>query len=142
VGIIVGRWHFGEGDLPDDEPSAMAAIAGRLQAATGLLVEQKDTTLWIPALRQELSGWEFNDRTVTVYGLIPAHPYLWENLDMVMTAAGARRDTDDYVWHPDPTHASLRTRWDALSLRDRFLLALPSVWGERPFDRLLSQTAR
>jgi hypothetical protein len=135
VGIIVGTWHFGEtqSDLPG--------------AATGLRVEQReDGTLRIPKLGrltflvagEELFDWAFNDHTVSVHAGIPAHPYLWENLDAVMRAAGRRRDTDVCVWQPNPAHARLRTRWDTLSPRDRFLLAMPSLWGGRPFDRLLS----
>jgi len=46
------------------------------------------------------------------------------------------------LWRPNPAHARLRTRWDALSRRDRFLLVMPSLLGARPFDRLLSGTAR
>jgi hypothetical protein len=148
VGIVVGTWHFGEtqSDLRGDESAAVTAIAGRLQAVTGLRVKQhEDGTLRVPTLGrltfltpgEELFGWTFNDRTVTVYSRIPAHPYLWENLDAVMTAAGARRDTDVCVWQPNPAHARLRTRWDTLSPRDRFLLAMPSLWGVRPFDRVL-----
>jgi hypothetical protein len=148
VGIVVGTWHFGEtqGDLRGDEASVVAAIAGRLQAATGLRVKQhEDGTLGVPTLGrltfltpgEELFGWAFKDRTVTVYSSIPAHPYLWENLDAVMTAEGNRRDTDVCVWQPNPAHARLRTRWDTLSPRDRFLLAMPSLWGVRPLDRLL-----
>jgi hypothetical protein len=147
MGIIVGTWHFGEtqGDLPGDRSSAVAAIAVRLQAATGLRVEQReDGTLRIPTGRltfltpgEELFDWAFNDHTVTVHSGIPAHPYLWENLDAVMMAAGGRRDSDVCVWQPNPTHARLRTCWDTLSPRDRFLLAIPSLWGVRPFDRLL-----
>lgn len=152
MGIIVGTWHFGEtqSDLPGDESSAVAAIAVRLQAATGLCVQQRDDgTLRIPifgritflTLGEELFGWTFNDHTVTVHTVIPAHPYLWENLDVIMTAARGRRDTDVCVWQPNPAHARLRTRWGTLSPRDRFLLAMPSLWGLRPFDRMLSQTA-
>jgi hypothetical protein len=152
VGIVVGTWHFGEtrGDLPGDEASAVAAIAVRLQAATGLRVEQReDGTLRVPKLGrltflasgEELFGWVFSDQTVTVYAGIPAHPYLWENLDSVMTTAGGRRDTDVCVWQPNPAQARLRRRWDTLSPRDRFLLAMPSLMGTRPFDRLLSQNA-
>jgi hypothetical protein len=146
VGIVVGTWHFGEtqSDLRGDASSAVTAIAGRLQAVTGLRVEQhEDGTLRVPTLGrltfltpgEELFGWTFIDRTVTVYSGIPAHPYLWENLDAVMAAAGASRGTDVRVWRPNPAHARLRTRWDTLSPRDRFLLAMPSLWGARPFDR-------
>jgi len=145
VGVIVGTWHFGEapGDLPGDESSAIATIARRLEAATGLRVEnqQEYRALRIPPLRDELFGWAFIDHTVTVHSFIPAHPYLWENLDAVMTAAGGRRDTEAHLWQPNPAHARLRTRWDTLSPHDRFLLRMPSLLGGRPFDRLLSETA-
>ena len=75
---------------------SLLALRGQLQAAAGLRVEHIDIVLWIPALREELSGWEFKDRTVRVYSLIPAHPYLRE----VMTAAGGRRDTAAYSGVP------------------------------------------
>jgi hypothetical protein len=140
VGVISGTWHFGEtSDLPGDELSALATIGRRLEAATGLRVEQRDEgcTLRIPTLREELFDWAFDDRTVSVRGFIPEHPYLWENLDAVMTAAGGRRDTAELGWRPNPAHARLRMRWEALPTRDRFLLAMPSLLGTRPFDRLL-----
>jgi hypothetical protein len=55
----------------------------------------ENRTLRFPTIGQELFGWVFDDRTVTVHGFISQHPYLWENLDAVMTAAGGRRDTPD-----------------------------------------------
>jgi hypothetical protein len=151
VGVISGTWHFGEAQcaLPGDALSATAAIGRRLQAATGLRVElhtvigwrveqrYEDHTLRIPTLREELFDWVFNDGTVTVHGFIPEHPYLWENLDAVMAATGGRLDAAVHGWRPNPAHARLRTLWDNLSLRDRFLLAMPSLMGTRPFDRLL-----
>ena len=146
VGVTVGTWHFDEtpGDLPGDEPSAIAAIAHRLEAETGLRVEQQHEgrTLRIPTLGEALFDWAFSDRTISVLGFLPEHPYLWENLDVVMAAAGGRRDAAAHVWQPNPAHARLRTRWDDLSPRDRFLLRMPSLLAARPFDRLLSQTAR
>jgi hypothetical protein len=164
MGVIVGTWHFDKarGDLPDGALSAIAAMGRRLQTATGLRVELQPggRTLRIPTLREELFSWGFYDRGVsvedltaqeleelfdwaagdhaaTVHSFIPAHPYLWENLDAVMTAAGGRRANLAVGWQPNPAHARLRTRWDNLSPRDRFLLAMPSLWAARPLDRLL-----
>jgi hypothetical protein len=58
-----------------------------------------------------------------------------------MMAAGGRRGTFYGLgWEPSPAHARLRTRWDTLSRRDRFLLAVPSFLAARPLDRLLSRT--
>jgi len=155
VGVIVGTWHFGgTRDLPGDDLSAVAAIARRLEASTGLRVElqtvigwrveqrHEDQTLRIPTLRQDLFDWVFGDRTIAVHGFIPEHPYLWENVDAVITAAGGCCDTAAHGWQPNPAHARLRTHWDTLSPRDRFLLAMPSLLGTRPFDRLLSTTPR
>jgi hypothetical protein len=169
VGVVVGIWYFGEAprDLPGDELSAIATIGRRLEAATGLRVDQD---LCIPAIREALFGWAFYDRgvpvkewrmtveeweesmgfdwgaddhAVEVLSFIPAHPYLWENLDAVMTAAGGRNSpAHGFAWRPNPAHARLRTRWENLSRRDRFLLAMPTSLVGRPFDRLLLRTTR
>lgn len=143
VGIVVGSWHFdaaGRG-LPADELPAIAALGSRLQAATGLRVELRDAgrTLRIPTLREELFDFDLEGSAITVHAFAPVHPYLWENLDGVMTAAGGRADTADHVWKPDPRHVGLRARWETLSPRDRFLLAMPSLLGARPFDPWLSR---
>jgi hypothetical protein len=73
VGVISGTWHFAkaQGDLPADELAAIAAIARRLEAATGLLVEQRYECpachwLCVPAIREELFEWAFYDRSVPV----------------------------------------------------------------------------
>jgi hypothetical protein len=143
VGIVVGSWHFdaAETGLPGNELTAIAALGSRLQEATGLRVELRDAgrTLRIPTLREELFDFQYLGSAVTVHGFAPVHPYLWENLDGVMTAAGARVDTADHVWKPDPGRVGLRARWEALSPRDRFLLAMPSLLGARPFDPWLSR---
>jgi hypothetical protein len=77
-----------------------------------------------------------------VYGYVPAHPYVWENLDAVMTSFGGERDDDaGHKWQPNPAHARLRTKWSALPPRDRFILAMPSIIGARPFDGLLLSLA-
>jgi hypothetical protein len=87
--------------------------------------------------------WGADDRAVTVHSFVPEHPCLWENLDAVMTAVGGRCGTFGGAgWQPNPSRARLRMRWDALSPCDRLLLALPPLLACRPFDRLLSQTAR
>jgi hypothetical protein len=92
VGVTAGTWHFDEtpSDLPGDESSAIAAIAHRLEAVTGLRVERRHEgrTLRIPTRGEALFDWAFSDRTISVLGFMPEHPHLWENLDAVMAAAG------------------------------------------------------
>jgi hypothetical protein len=149
----IGRWL-----------QAATGLRVELHSVIGLYSDLREShTLRIPTIRQQLFDWGFYDRTarieesaatleeweemfdwgaenraVTVHGFIPEHPYLWENLDAVMTAAGGRRGTLASIgWQPNPAGARLRTRWDSLSPRDRFVLAMPSLLGARPFDRLL-----
>jgi hypothetical protein len=141
VGITTVTWRFdrtpGCFDPTDDASSFTASIGRPLQDATGLRIDQEgECTLCIPTIHEVLFTVLVDTHTVTVHGGIPPHPYLWENLDAIMTSLGGRRDTAR-GWQPAPAHARLRTRWDALSPRDRFLLKMPAPFGWRPFDRFL-----
>lgn len=145
MGIIVGSWfHVGTVRPPHgDDQSRLNTIARHLRAATGLQIEETPAgALRFPMLHEELFDWVFGEDAVTVHSFLPAHPYLWENLDAVMTAMGGVRDTETPLWRPNPAHEWLRTRWQALSRRDRRVLSIPSVLAARPFDRLLSSGVR
>lgn len=135
MGLVVGSWF-----MRQPESIRPAVVAERLRAATGLHVEVRptDDTLRIPALREELFDWTLADGVVTVHGFMPAHPYLWENLDTVMGEVGGQRSTAGHVWRPNPAHARLRAHWSALSTKDRFILSTRSIFGVRPLDRLLA----
>ncbi len=134
MSLVVGSWF-----MRQPESIRPAMVAERLRAATGLEIEARSTedTLRIPALREELFDWTTAGDAVTVHGFMPAHPYLWENLDAVMGAAGGQRSTAGHVWRPNPAHARLRVHWSTLSPRDRFILSTRSIFGARPLDRLL-----
>lgn len=135
MGLIVGSWF-----VRQPEPIWPAAVAERLRAVTGLEVEAQpaEGTLRFPALREELFDWTLADGAVTVHGFMPAHPYLWENLDAIMSEANCQRSTASHVWRPNPAHARLRVPWSSLSSKDRFILSTRSIFGARPLDHLLA----
>lgn len=135
MGLVVGAWLVGH---PDS--IRLAGVAERLRVATGLEIETQPTedALRIPALREELFDWTLASGAVTVHGFAPAHPYLWENLDAVMSEAGGHRSAAGHLWQPNPSHARLRARWSTLSSSDRFVLSMRSIFGARPLDRLLA----
>jgi hypothetical protein len=132
MGVIVATWSFAD-CAPD-----LAKVWRGLTTVTGLTIEQDSAdSLRIPELRESLFDWVFTGPNVTVHGFVPAHPYVWENLDAVMTAAGGKLVHADHLWRPNAAHARLRKPWRELSGRDRALLRLPSLAGWRPFDRYL-----
>lgn len=135
MSLVVGSWFMRQ---PESMP--LAVVAERLRAATGLAIDARPAqgALRIPTLREELFDWTSADGMVAVHGFMPAHPYLWENLDAVMGAAGGQRSTANHVWRPNPAHARLRAPWSALSSMDRFILSSRSIFGARPLDRLLA----
>jgi hypothetical protein len=134
MGLTFGCWR-----LTGSGPLELAVIERGLRLATGLSVEPpgRGAGLRFPLLRQDLFDWGLDDAGVSVFGFAPPHPYVWENLDAVITALGGQPTDDATAWRPSPGHAGLRTRWSALSRRDRWLLALPSILGARPLDRFL-----
>lgn len=134
MGLTFGQWRL---EVPG--PLPLASIEQGLRLATGLAIEPppRGGGLRFPLLREELFDWALDDARVSVFGFAPPHPYVWENLDAVMTALGGRPTDDATAWRPSPNRAGLRTRWSALSRRDRWLLALPSILVARPLDRFL-----
>ncbi len=140
VGVTVGEWVFSGHDAPD-----LAAIGDALRRNTGLVVEEDHRwappALTVPALRETLFDWEIAPDRITVHSFIPAHPFLWEHLDMALAAFGGMPSGDAIAFRPDPSRAWLRRRWDALSRRNRRILGLPSVLAARPFDRFLMPEA-
>lgn len=114
--LTVGMWCF-----PDRDPPGIGEVRQALEAATGLPAEPSadGKVLDLPSLREALRGWEYEANALTLHGSIPAHPYLWESLDRVMTALGGLCGADPISWRPRAEGAVLRRRWDALSRRDR-----------------------
>lgn len=135
MGLTVGIWRF-----PDRDPPGIGEVRQALEAATGLPVELSPDgrVLDLPSLRQVLLGWEYEADALTLHGYIPAHPYLWENLDRVMTTLGGICSADPISWRPRAGDAFLRRRWDALSRRDHWLLRRGPLLASRPWDRFLS----
>lgn len=134
MGLIAVTWRFTE-----REPPTIDEVERSLREATGLQIERGDEReLMIPLLGELVLGWEYDAGKLRLLGGIPRHPYLWENLDRVMAALGGVREASLTGGIADPADLALRTRWDALSPRDRWLLRLPPLLAARPFDRFLS----
>lgn len=134
MGLIAVTWRFAE-----RSPPTIDEVEQVLREATGLRIERgDDRELSVPLLGELVLGWEYDGNALTLLGGIPRHPYLWENLDRVMIALGGLREESLRGGIPEPGDAALRTSWDALSPRDRWLLRLPPLLASRPLDRFLS----
>jgi hypothetical protein len=135
MGVTIGEWSF------VTAAPAIGTIAEALARATGLEVRQEgerdDVALLLPTLGERLFDWRCEGTSVTVHGFIPAHPYLWEALDTVMTSLGGRIGDEAHLWQPDPAHAGLRRPWGELTAAQRAILRVPTVGAWRPLDRLL-----
>lgn len=137
MGVVVGEWHFTDGGPPSFE-----VVAATLHQATGREVRLTHNGLRLELLPLHVGVFEphTEDHLFSVRGFAPPHPYLWENLDRVLNGFGGICQTDDPIcWLRNPANAALRTRWENLSARDRYLLSLPPFGAAtRRFDRFLS----
>ncbi len=136
MGLTIANWRF-----QDRAPPAIGEVQQALSNATSLQVDRgnDERSLSIPLIRQLLLGWEYEGNALTLHGFMPAHPYLWENLDGAMTELGGSRGTHPAGWQPRQAHKRLRCRWERLPPRDRWLLRRPPILAWRPFDRWLSE---
>jgi hypothetical protein len=141
VGVVRGRWAFAGRAAP---PSS-ATIATELATATGLAVvnhdarEERDERIDVATINEALFDMERDTAaaTLTLSSFIPAHPYLWENLDRVLTGLGGCIDSGGSLWRPSPRLRDLRRPWDSLTPRQRFLLRVPTIGGSRWLDRFI-----
>jgi hypothetical protein len=137
VGLIRGEWLF-----TTSTPPGLKEIAEAFAARTGLEVRCDDDTdpgwLDIPLLNESLFDLEYHppDRVV-LHSFIPAHPYLWTQLDKVMIGLGATASSDPCAWTPDALSDSLDRPWATLTRKQRFALRRRAIGGWRPFDFLL-----
>lgn len=136
MGLMSGEWAFPSGSAP-----TLPLIANGLRAATRLQVlvdgAGRSSRLILPKLGQSLFDWRITDDCVAAYSFLPAHPYVWENLDAMLTRAGGRISGDQTGWRPLPANAGLRRPWEVLTRRQRLLLRIPTVAALRPLDQLL-----
>lgn len=136
MALVIGEWRFQSGAVPD-----LPAIADALRRAMRLEVTEegagREAALFVPKLGERLFDWQLEPDRIAVHSFAPAHPYLWEHLDAVLGAAGGRIGEAAQFWRPDPARATLRRPWPELTLRERFLLRLPTIAASRPHDRLL-----
>lgn len=135
MGAIRGEWLF-----PDSAAPSMEEVAQALQKRTGLEVlccNDADGVLFeLPLLRESLFDWEHHADRIVLHSFIPAHPYLWPQLDKVMRSFGARTTKDPIAWKPDQPNPNLDKAWSELSTRQRMVLRLRPIGAWRPLDWL------
>lgn len=137
MGVIHGEWAFAtdSAPLPDDIVKALGSRSGLAINCTygddGSLGRVE-----IPQIRESLFEWNRQSDCISVRSFIPAHPYLWTQLNAVMTEAGGAITDTPYAWHPEPGNDMLDRHWSALSKRQRFILGLPTFGAWRPLDFL------
>ncbi len=137
MGVIYGEWVFPNGDAPSPD-----AVVDALGEQTGLVIERRredDGSLAradLPMIKESLFGWDRQSDRISVHSFIPAHPYLWAQLNTVMTDLGGRISDAPHAWRPESPGDSLNRRWSELSKRQRFILRLPTIGAWRPLDFL------
>lgn len=139
MGLVVGKWQFENRDgVPSTEALAAAlAAATKLQVTHNLEGGARHERIDIPLLGESLFDIERAEGDMTLYGYVPAHPYLWENLDRVLVALGGQRRSDATCWRPDDRFRHVRRSWDELSGSQRWLLRLPTIGPSRLLDRFV-----
>lgn len=137
MGVIFGEWRFPQGDAPSPN-----AIADALSARTGLAVDRSrdaDGNLEavdLPLFKESLFDWQVEADRIQVHSFIPAHPYLWAQLNNVMADFGGEISDAPHAWRPGSASDVLNRHWSELSKRQRFILRLPTIGSWRPLDFL------
>lgn len=136
MGLIGDEWFF-----PTSAPPGFKEIAEALAARTGLevLCEDDPDPCWldVPLLKERLLRMDPHPDRVVVHGFFPPNPYLWTQLDKVMTGLGATASRYPGNWTPDADIVDLDRPWAELSRGQRFALRRGQIYGWRPFDFLL-----
>jgi hypothetical protein len=89
MGLVVGRWQFENRDgVPSTEALATALAAATKLQVTHQLEDTQHERIDIPLLGESLFDIERAEGEMTLYSYVPAHPYLWENLDRVLVELG------------------------------------------------------
>lgn len=118
----------------------MEDVAEAFRMRTGLKVlcrTDADADLFeLPLLKESLFGWEHYADRIVLHSFVPAHPYLWTQLDKVMRSFGASTTTDPTAWKADPPSPGLDKAWSELSATQRLILRLRPIGPWRPLDWL------
>ena len=137
MGVIHGEWTFDPSAAPSPE-SVVKALRDRSGLAISCAYGDDGSLgrVEIPQIRESLFGWTHAPGRLSVRSFIPAHPYLWTQLNAVMTEMGGRISETPYAWKPEPGDSLLDRPWQELSSRQRFVLGMPTIGAWRPFDFL------
>jgi hypothetical protein len=138
LGLVIGKWCFEPG-FPMPKVKAMAYTLSMLMGIDVLCIDPGDKTQYIdiPMIGQSLCDVEYSESDITIYTHIPAHPYLWENLDCAMSELGGRLVAGETYWQPQQRFHHLRRPWSQLSILQQLLLKIPAIGASRVLDRFV-----
>lgn len=137
MGCIRGEWIF-----PADDAPPLDAIIESLGDRTGLAIDvtRDDDGLLsmanVPVIKEILFDWDRQPNRIRVHSLLPGHPYIWAQLNNVMTGFGGQISDDRIAWRPASSMRAFDRPWTELSKRQRFVLRLPTIGASRPLDFL------
>jgi hypothetical protein len=91
----------------------------------------------IPVIGESLCDVEYSESDITIYTHMPAHPYLWENLDRTMSELGGNLVAGETYWRPRQRFHHLRMPWPQLTILQKFILKMPALGASRVLDRFV-----
>lgn len=138
MGLVVGKWHFEPG-LPMPKVEAIADTLAILMGIDVLCIDSEEETRYIdiPVIGESLCDVEYSESDIAIYTHMPAHPYLWENLDCAMSELGGKLVAGETYWQPQKRFHHLRRSWPQLSILQKLLLKVPALGASRVFDRFV-----
>lgn len=138
MGLVVGKWHFEPG-LPMPKVEAIADTLALVMGIDVLCIDSEEETRYIdiPVIGESLFDVEYGENDITLYTHMPAHPYLWENLDCAMSELGGKLVAGETYWQPQQRFNHLRRSWSQLSILQKLLLKMPAFGASRMLDRFV-----
>ncbi len=130
MGMVIGEWSFAH--LPSLTIKEVAnTLRSQMQLEVLITDEQRDSSIYIPLLRERLIRLKFETHHITVCTIAPENPYVWSHLDFLMRQYGGSlpdlNDPDAISWQPHPRAEKILRSWNELTWQQRFILKHPVI---------------